>query len=702
MDSTHVPRRVLGVITLLAAFSAWPVPGQEGEGQAQVVLEDKVEVRLVQLDVSVLGPPGETGALQASDFKLFVGGRWIRDIVVDRSCESAGVKPGVRLPAAYLLYFDQMQLTSEGREHSLETARAMIPVLLRAGDRALIASGARRGVTFYTGFTSDREQLLRALDRLERDAGQHDPEPSREHWRLTELDSAVGDADEQPRLFRRTMAGLLGDDALGTLWTVEQMSGVTAATLANHTQGMAAGPAAEEAERADLSLLRLRMALARLAGAEPPRIALYFGDTLRRNAGVHYRNRAGSRLLASDSAKAALRQDSETPLFSAVSFAGRFSIPLDLADTIGGFEAVQHEAATLGIRVYPIEAQGLVAPSTRGSHAQDTLAALGLDTGGEAFLNGLEAATMTERLHRDLSCLYRLSFAPEGLPEDRLLSVRLVLEKEGLTARVRARMVIPGQVAQMESELLATAFEDPAARRSLRLDARMIPLGFGDGAFDVLLQITARSTLDAGAARSLRFQVAAGGAFVHEVSQPQAWDAASGPLVLETRLRVRPGPFEVLALTKDSGSGESATAFLEMSWPDPKSRRVVVMPALLLQPSRGIILRGEQPSAAGPVALVQDEPVSGDVPIALVSLVCGRPRNAALRVERRIEGASSVDYAPLALELEGPGCAQVRDVVPAQTLGPGFFRYTMQAQETNGDEVGRAELPFEVARRSGP
>jgi hypothetical protein len=102
------------------------------------------------------------------------------------------------------------------------------------------------------------------------------------------------------------------------------------------------------------------------------------------------------------------------------------------------------------------------------------------------------------------------------------------------------------------------------------------------------------------------------------------------------------------------------------------------------------------------VALVQDEPVSGDVPIALVSLVCGRPRNAALRVERRIEGASSFYFAPLALELEGPGCAQVRDVVPARTLGPGFFRYTMQARETNGDEVGRAELPFEVARRSGP
>src|SRR5512134_923939 len=98
MDPASVPRRVLWIVTLLATSYAWPTPGQEPEVQTGAQLEDKVEVRLAQIDVSVLGAPEEARRLEASDFELFVGGRWIRDLIVDRFCGSDGVEPGVRLP----------------------------------------------------------------------------------------------------------------------------------------------------------------------------------------------------------------------------------------------------------------------------------------------------------------------------------------------------------------------------------------------------------------------------------------------------------------------------------------------------------------------------------------------------------------------------------------------------------------------------
>jgi len=97
-------------------------------------------------------------------------------------------------------------------------------------------------VTLYTGFTSDREELLRALDRLERDSVQHEPGPSRESWQVAKLDSGVGVTSEQLRLIRRTLAVLLGahgDREVDTLAQVELMRGPMTEILTNQLQGIA-------------------------------------------------------------------------------------------------------------------------------------------------------------------------------------------------------------------------------------------------------------------------------------------------------------------------------------------------------------------------------------------------------------------------------------------------------------------------------
>ncbi len=67
-----------------------------------------------------------------------------------------------------------------------------------------------------------------------------------------------------------------------------------------------------------------------------------------------------------------------------------------------------------------------------------------------------------------------------------------------------------------------------------------------------------------------------------------------------------------------------------------------------------------------------------DRPTALVAYVCrSKGERKPLRVERQLVGQSAVTFAPIVLEPAGDACAQVRDVIPAETLGTGAFQYVV-------------------------
>jgi hypothetical protein len=60
-------------------------PATEKERRDSGLIEE-TRRRLVQLDVSLTGPPELTADLQAEDFRLVVGGKAIQDFHVDRVC----------------------------------------------------------------------------------------------------------------------------------------------------------------------------------------------------------------------------------------------------------------------------------------------------------------------------------------------------------------------------------------------------------------------------------------------------------------------------------------------------------------------------------------------------------------------------------------------------------------------------------------
>ena len=66
-----------------------------------------------------------------------------------------------------------------------------------------------------------------------------------------------------------------------------------------------------------------------------------------------------------------------------------------------------------------------------------------------------------------------------------------------------------------------------------------------------------------------------------------------------------------------------------------------------------------------------------------------------LDVTRVLEGVSPVEFPPLTLDLKDERCGQVRDMIPAKTLGPGRYRYEITVRE-KGTVIGTGETGFVV------
>jgi hypothetical protein len=70
-----------------------------------------------------------------------------------------------------------------------------------------------------------------------------------------------------------------------------------------------------------------------------------------------------------------------------------------------------------------------------------------------------------------------------------------------------------------------------------------------------------------------------------------------------------------------------------------------------------------------------------------------------VRIERKLEGESSVEFKPIDVPPGGDPCAQVRDIIPPGTLGVGHFRYSVHLMTESG-EIGSGARTFTVARGS--
>jgi len=670
-------------ILVLVAFAAASAPawGQSDPDPRDVGLVERTGRRLVQLDVTITGPEDELATLAAEDFELVVGGRRIESFTLDRICDERPAEPDaapeterIEIPEApqpaaagrttYLFYFDQNHLTGMGRQSALHMGHELIDRLIAGGDRGMIVSSGQELRTF-AALTSDVGVLHDALDEVEDDRKQWDPWVWSEDSRIAEVIEYINN-------------GMLEE---------------ARATASRHQS--------EERWHTEKELRRFSMILAHLGDIDPPKVVVYFADTMRSNPGEHYLGFFS-----------ALDRESDPALRASA-----------LAAFASGnsFERVIDEASANGVRLYTIEAQGLTSdtPTSTGvmrrqfggqdaiptrrrvTDAQDSMVSLARETGGQAFLNGVKATKIANRIEQDLACVYVVSFDGASLPEDSPLAVRVRVHRPKVEAHARGRFVMQSESRALTSRLLASFAAPDAVESAIGSRSVLIPTGYVDGRFRALVQMFVPGSPLSEATWDLGLSLVSRGEVREDAAGRVTVPLPGVPVVFEAEMTFAPGPFEIVTVAHDTTADQVATGRFEGEWPDPDAAPAAVGPIALMQPTSGVFLRETEVHRGGARALDREELARTDRPTAVVALVCrGKSTKSKLRVERSLTGESAVPFEPLELDLGDERCAQIRDMIPANIMTPGRFEYTVRV--LRGDDLlAETEVSFGAIDSTG-
>ena len=663
---------LLAALTLSAASDDTADPAEEPR---KIGLVERAERGLAQLDVSVRGPWEAISDLTVEDFELVINGQLIEGVIVDRLCSqpdpsekaskraaaeppSPAVEAGPaslpdRLPASFLFYFDQQLMSGAGRQNSIDLTREMIPKLIRDGNRAAIVSSGRRLATL-ADLTDDVDVLLETLDRLERDREQWVAYPQEEDFRIREV-----------------------------LETLENLGIYSACGTARRFQR-------EESWHTDKALRLFSLTLGHLAELDPPKVVFYFADKMRSNAGMHYMTYVGG---------CASTSDGGGP---------------DAGD-LGGFGAVFaidrviEEAAAHGTRVYAVRPEGLVAETLisarsgiragettnqqRVSQAGDSLAGLALETGGRFFINGEGSSKIVKAVDADLGCMYLLSFDPTGLPQDKPLRVLLRTKRPKVKAFVRGRAVLQSESARRTSKLMAAFAAPGSVRTDTAIGGVIVPTGFADGRYTALVQISAPGSPLSEAEWDLGASLLSRGEFKEDASGRVAVKQRGVPVVFETEMSFKPGPYELILVAHESVSSQMGTKRIEGHWPE-RGEGAAIGPIAVIQPADGVFVREGETRLRGAMGKEEKELLRTDLPTALVGLVCrGSSKKERLRIERLLIGETETRFPEMEIELGDERCAQVRDLIPASTMTPGRFVYRIRIVQGE-TEIASTERSF--------
>jgi hypothetical protein len=445
----------------------------------------------------------------------------------------------------------------------------------------------------------------------------------------------------------------------------------------------------EEAWETDRALRLFSLTLGHLAELEPPKVAFYFADIMRGQAGMHYMSYVGG--------------------CSTFGGGGSDSGELSGFGAEFGLQRVMDEAAAHGTRIYSVRAEGLVAPSTtstrqgiaaagvtnyqRYSQAGDSLAGMALETGGRFFIHGEGASKITKVLDTDLGCMYLLSFDSTGLLQDKPLRVLLHTKRPKVKTYVRGQIVLQSESARKTSKLLA-AFAAPG---SVRVDAvirgMIVPTGYDKGRYTALIQVRApgsplpRAEWDLGASLLSRGELRADASGRVSVTQPNV------PIVFETEMSFKPGPYELILVAHETVADQLGTERVEGSWP-LRDEGAAIGPIAVIQPAEGVFVRDGVTRTRGALARSRGELLRTDLPTALVGLVCRGPsKRKRLSVERILIGESETLFPEMEIDFGDERCAQIRDLIPASTMTPGNFTYRVRLLDGES-EMAVAERTF--------
>jgi hypothetical protein len=461
----------------------------------------------------------------------------------------------------------------------------------------------------------------------------------------------------------------------------EELSAAVAMARRHHKQ---------EVATSDRNLRRLRLTMMRLVDYPPPKAVIYFGDTLRSNPGEHYLSFFGSSVQRSQSALDGM---------------GTSSLLGGLA-----FDTVVNEASAQGVRFYTVQAEGLMgrmhgelpgsvamaqtqqaaAPrSIRSRDARDTLRGLAAESGGESFVQGASGRIIGERILADSACVFLISFDPTGFHYDHPLRAVVRTSREDIELRVRGRLIVQSPSVRRTASLLRAFGSPDAIEDPFELRSQLVPTGFADGEYTALLQLSVPGTPLQSATWELGASVVLRDKIHDEASGRLTINQPGVPVVLEQEMRFKPGEYELVSVAHETGTGMISSVQKTWTWPDPDGQEATAAPIALLQPAEAAFVRGEHSRALGSLARAPDEWIDPDRPLVLVAVVCrGRKDRGPLRIDRTLVGDSVVDLPQLEVDASADRCAQVRDLIPAGTLGSGNYRYTI----SHGEQDDRVEL----------
>jgi len=681
-----------GIVGAAAAQETVEPPPTPSE-PAELGLTERAERRLAQIDTTVSGPRELVGRLTPADFELRVGGMEIDRFTVDLACPSAvdGAAAADRPAASLLFFFDQPFLTMDGRNQALETARTVVRQLMGGDHRAMVVSSGDV-LTTYTDWTTDIDTLLEAIERVEQDPRQWDTYAMGEDRRIQAVLQRMSD------------------------------TGQTSAI------GLARQYQLEEAWRVQRSANRLSSALGRLGEVAPPKAVLYFADRIRANPGEHFLGYFSGAAVAPRSTVTVTSPGADplevpppSPGISGID-PGNLSNPgvVDsMSDTAASgahsLDRVIRAAHELGVRLYAIQAEGIsklaVDPMTpiptlvragqtasrNVTDAQNTLSSMAAETGGLAFLGGMRASRIASGITDDLACVALFSFDPAGLDEDRPLVVRVTPRTESVQVHARGQTLIPSASSRLTSRLLA-AFNGPGdGGDEERLVGALVPTGFADGRFSVLIQAVVEGLPVADTVWDIGISLLAGERVSNDASSRVSMPTPETPLILETEMELSPGAWEVVLVAHESRSDQLSNGRLNGTLPDPDAAPFTVVPSAALQPVNAAFVREGAIRPSGALGHGA-RPLRADRPTALVGLICrDRGRKTSLvQVERRLVGESAAAFPAMALEFQPrERCTQIRDMIPAGAMTEGRFSYEIRVLDGE-TEVASGTTAFVV------
>ena len=451
----------------------------------------------------------------------------------------------------------------------------------------------------------------------------------------------------------------------------------------------------EEKSHTEKGLSRFAAVLNKLVGVDPPKAALYFADRMRSNPGDHYWN--------------LLSVGGGTPF-------GEFTLK-QIAEgaSSSAYEDVVDMAAAHGVRLYTIQAEGLVPRTTSASlsgrgvsmlssnpfastrrfkDAENGLAGFALETGGQVFLGAAaHAGRIAEQIRADLTCVYLFTFEPGSLPEDRALSVRVTVARPELETRYRSRLFVESAQARKRSRLRNAFYASEVSAEESGLRLVVVPTGFESGKFTALVQAAVPGSPMISTSWEIGITVVYKGKVKEERSGSISVNQPGVPVVFETATRFAPGPYEVTAVAHETTTGQVISRKVTGEWPDPNGDEPVIGPIALLQPAYGAFLRDDTSRKEGSLAHGPDDWVRPDRPTALVAIACRGRFKKGVAVERKLEGASVADFQPIDLAASRDRCSLLVDMIQADTMTSGIFEYGVDVLRA-GRSVARRSREF--------